>query len=141
MKYIQYLILIFTTFLTPIQPLLYLMFFFILLDTAFGIYASIKIEGMKSFRSHKLFNVVSKTFFYSTTIILTYLMSIYIFETKLFGVENLLSKGVTMLWIFIEMKSIDETSMKCGNKSIWVLLKELIDKVKSIKSDINDVTN
>jgi hypothetical protein len=43
------------------------------------------------------------------------------------------------MFCWIELKSIDETSMKLGNKSIWVHFKELISKSKDIKKDLNDV--
>jgi hypothetical protein len=41
-------------------------------------------------------------------------------------------------WIYIEIKSLDESSIKLGNKSFWVLLKE-INKLKDIKKDLNDI--
>lgn len=140
MKIILTLIAIFTTFLTPITPLLIMMLFFVFLDTFTGVFATIKLEGLKSFRSHKLFNVVIKTFFYFTSIILAFAISKYIFDNTLLGIKHLLPKTITMLWIYIEIKSIDETSMKLGNKSFWVLLKEFIEKMKSIKTDINEIT-
>jgi hypothetical protein len=42
------------------------------------------------------------------------------------------------LWIYIEIKSLDESSIKLGNKSFWVLLKEMV-KLKDIKKDLNDI--
>jgi hypothetical protein len=140
MKFLITLIAIFTTFLTPITPLLIMMLFFVILDTVTGIYTTIKLDGINSFRSHKLFNVVIKSFFYFLSIILAFTISKYIFDNTLLGIKHLLPKGITMLWIYIEIKSIDETSMKLGNKSFWVILKEFIEKMKSIKTDINEIT-
>lgn len=111
-----------------------------MLDTFFGIYASIKIDGMSSFRSHKLFNVVVKLFFYLASIILAFGIDKYIFDGTLFNIKYLLPKGITMLWIYIEIKSLDESSIKIGNKSVWILLKEFIDKLKNIKTDIGNLT-
>jgi hypothetical protein len=31
--------------------------------------------------------------------------------------------------IYIEIKSLDESSIKLGNKSFWVLLKEMVNKL------------
>jgi hypothetical protein len=44
---------------------------------------------------------------------------------------------MTTLWIYIEIKSLDESSIKLGNKSFWVLLK--VNKLKDIKKDLNDI--
>jgi hypothetical protein len=41
--------------------------------------------------------------------------------------------------IYIEIKSLDESSIKLGNKSFWVLLKEMVNKLKDIKKDLNDI--
>lgn len=139
MKLILITVAIVTTFLTPIQGLLFLMILFVILDTSFGIYASIKIQGLKSFKSHKLFNIVVKLFFYLMTIIMSFLINKHLLSETLFGIKYLIPKVVTALWIYIEIKSIDESSMKLGNKSFWVLLKEMIEKFKGIKSDLNEL--
>ncbi|MHC0441002.1 phage holin family protein [Flavobacterium sp. 3-210] len=139
MKILLLCVAIITTFLTPIAGLLWLMMLFVLLDTGFGIYASIKLEGLKSFKSHKLFNIVVKLFFYLMTIIMSFLVNKYLLSETLFGIKFLIPKIVTALWTYIEIKSIDESSMKLGNKSFWVLLKEMIDRLKGIKSDLNEL--
>jgi hypothetical protein len=51
----------------------------------------------------------------------------------------LAAKTMTTLWIYIEIKSLDESSIKLGNKSFWVLLKEMVNKLKDIKKDLNDI--
>ncbi|KAF2337221.1 hypothetical protein FND99_02070 [Flavobacterium daemonense] len=139
MKILLLCVAIITTFLTPIAGLLWLMMLFVLLDTSFGIYVSIKLEGLKSFKSHKLFNIVVKLFFYLMTIIMSFLVNKYLLSETLFGIKFLIPKIVTALWTYIEIKSIDESSMKLGNKSVWVLLKEMIDRLKGIKSDLNEL--
>lgn len=116
-----------------------MMIFFIISDTIFGIYTSIKIEGIQSFKSHKFFNIVVKSFFYLTTIIMAYCLDKFVFEGSLFSIKFLLAKTMTMLWIYIEIKSLDESNMKLGHKSFWVLLKELVEKLKDIKKDLNTI--
>ena len=129
------------TFLIPIQGLLLLMILFIFLDTCFGIYSTVKRKGWKSFRSTKLFNLVVKSFFYLASIILAFLVDTYVFQSKLFGVDCLASKSMALVWIYVEIKSIDETSVGLGNKSIWVILKEMIAKVAEFKKDLKNVDN
>ena len=129
------------TFLIPIQGLLLLMILFIFLDTCFGIYSTVKRKGWKSFRSTKLFNLVVKSFFYLASIILAFLVDTYVFQSKLFGVDCLASKSMALVWIYVEIKSIDETSVGLGNKSIWVILKEMIAKAAEFKKDLKSVDN
>jgi len=119
--------------------MLYLISFAVVLDTIFAIYVSIKLNGLDSFKSTKLFNIVVKTFFYMSTILLAFLMDKYILEGVFFGVPFLTSKTITFVWLYIEIKSLDETSIKYGNKSIWLTLKELIKKTKDLKKDINEI--
>ena len=74
-----------------------------------------------------------------STILLAYLIDTHICEGKLLDIQNLISKTITFVWLYIEIKSIDETSQKLGNKSFGILLKELISKSKDLKKDINDL--
>jgi hypothetical protein len=50
-----------------------------------------------------------------------------------------LAKILTTIFIYTEIKSIDENSMKMGNRSLWTILKEITTKAKYLKKDINDV--
>lgn len=127
------------TFLTPILGLFLIVGGFVLLDTIFAIVTTIKLNGYKSYKSDKLFNIVPKTFFYLSTIFLFYLTDVYLLNNKLYNIDYLLSKIVCVLWIYIEIKSIDETSVKRGNKSFWVILKEIIKKLKDFKKDLNEI--
>ena len=74
------------------------------------------------------------------TILFAFLIDSHIFEGKILDINHLISKVITFVLLYIEIKSIDETSMKLGNKSLWVLLKELISKTKDLKKGINEVT-
>jgi hypothetical protein len=128
------------TFLTPIKGLLILTGMAVLLDTLFAIYVTIKLNGWKSFQSTKLFNIVVKSFFYFGSIVLAFFMDTHIVEKNtIFGVNLLISKVVTIFWLYIEVKSIDETSQKLGNKSFYFLIKDLMTKAKDLKKDINEI--
>lgn len=127
------------TILLPVKPLLLIVIGMVTLDTITGIYTSIKIEGRKSFKSHKLFNIVPKIFFYSITILLSFMLDKYVLDGTLFGIPFLLSKSACVLFTYIETKSIDENSQKLGNKPLMEIFKNVITGVKGIKKDINDL--
>jgi hypothetical protein len=56
-----------------------------------------------------------------------FLVDKHIFLGGTFGISFLAAKTMTTLWIYIEIKSLDESSIKLGNKSFWVLLKEMVN--------------
>lgn len=131
-------ILLFTffTFLTPIYGMVALVAVSVFLDTCAGVYVARKNND---FQSDKLFNIVVKTFFYMSTILLALLIDTHIFETKIANISYLSSKAVTMFWIYIECKSLDEKSQKLGNKPFHEILSALIKRIKSWKKDINEI--
>jgi hypothetical protein len=106
------------------------------IDTIFGIYYAIK---NKDYQSDKLFNVVVKTFFYSFSVLFAFIVSKEIFEGELFGIKYFSVKLVTAFWIYIEMKSIDETSQKLGNKSFVEVIRSLMKRAKEFKKDLNEI--
>lgn len=137
--YISYMLAAAFVTLLPLKPFVVTVILFVLADTIFGIYTAIKLNGISSYRSGKLFNFPVKVFFYSGSILLSYLVDNTIFGGQLLGISMLLTKACTLLWIYIEVKSMDETSMKLGNRSFWVILKEFVGKVKKLKKDINEI--
>lgn len=125
--------------MAPISGILYTLLFFTLLDTIFGIYRVIKMEGVKSLKSTKLFNVVVKLFFYlGATIGMFFIDKFILNGTKIMNIEFILTKAMAVSFIYIEVKSMDETSVKLGNRSIWVIFSEMIRKFKKIKKDIKN---
>lgn len=128
------------TFLTPIKGLLLITGIAVLLDTLFAIYTTIKLNGWHSYQSTKLFNIVVKSFFYFGSIVLAFFIDTHIIEKNvIFGINLLISKVVTIFWLYIEVKSIDETSQKLGNKSFYFTIKNLMTKAKDLKKDINEI--
>jgi hypothetical protein len=49
-----------------------------------------------------------------------------------------ISKVVTAIWCYIEIKSIDETRIKLGHVSLMTLLKKVFVKIKDFKKNIQD---
>ena len=125
---------------TPIKGLLLITGLAVLLDTFFAIYTTINLNGWRSYQSTKLFNIVVKSFFYLGSIILAFLIDKYIIQKDLLlGVDLLISKSITIFWIYIEVQSIDETSQKHGNQPFYKMIKNLINKTKDLKKDINEI--
>jgi hypothetical protein len=139
MKYLTLFAATIITFFSPIIGMILTLLCFILADTIVGIYCTIRLHGIKSFRSTKLFNSVVKTFFYIGTVMTMYAVDIFVLGGALLGMKHALSKIFCVFFMYIEFKSIDETSMKLGNRSAWVIFKELINKLQKIKKDIKDI--
>ena len=130
----------FLSFLSPIWGLALLVGFAVLSDTAYAIYAVVKTKGWKSYKANTLFNIAPKTFFYMGSLLFAFLIDKYIIDTNIvLGIDLLVSKTIAVLWTYIEVKSIDETSKKLGNRSMYVVIKELIKNARSIKKDVDDL--
>jgi hypothetical protein len=128
------------TLISPIVGLIALISLAVVMDTLFAIYTTIKLNGWRSYQSTKLFNIVIKTFFYLGSVILAFVVDKHIIHTNLiFGIPLIVSKTLTLFWIYIEVKSIDETSQKHGNEPFYVIIKNLMTKAKEFKKDINDL--
>jgi hypothetical protein len=138
--FLKSLILAFISFLSPIYGIIFLLSLAVMTDTVFAIYATIKLNGIKSFQSNKLFNLAIKTFFYMGSLLLAFTIDTFIVSSNtMFGIELLFSKVIAILWIYIEVKSIDETSIKLGNKPLLTIIKEMINVFKSLKKDIGNI--
>lgn len=128
------------TFITPIKGLLIITGMAVLLDTIFAIYTTIKLNGLSSYQSTKLFNIVVKSFFYLGSIVLAYFIDTHIVEKNtIFGINLLISKATTIFWLYIELKSIDETSQKLGNKPFIEIVNSIVKWLKNFKKDINEI--
>ncbi len=138
-KHVFQMVGIIGTFLAPISGIIYTLLFFTLMDTVFGIYRVVRMEGVKGLKSTKLFNVVVKLFFYlGATIGMFFIDKFILNGTKIMNIEFILTKAMAVSFIYIEVKSMDETSVKLGNRSIWVVFAEMIQKFKQIKKDIKN---
>ena len=128
------------TFFVPIKGLLLLLILMVTIDTIMAIYVSIKIKGIKSFRSALLRKgMTAKVFLYLGTVILAYMVDVYILNGTTFGVKHLLSKGLSAIWTYAEIKSMDENSMKLGNRSFFVIITEFFKKITGFKDEINKI--
>ena len=129
------------TFIAPIYGVILLTVLMTGLDTILGVYTTIKLNGFKSVKSHKFFNFFVKIFFGFGALVAAFIADKFIFNGQLFGINNILSKGVAIFYTYMELKSIDEKVVKLGFKSLWVQLGDLKDKLFKVKKDLNDLTN
>lgn len=113
--------------------------FAVFLDTIFAIYYVLKKKGRKEFTSHKLFNIVPKTMMYMGVILLAFFVDKFILDGDIYDIKLLITKVVTSMFVYIEAKSIDETSQKLGNKPFIELIKTIFEKLKGFKKDLNEL--
>ena len=139
-SYVLPCLLTIVSFLLPIKGFLLAVGLMVLLDTIVGIYTTIKLNGRKSFQSTKLFNFVVKSFFYGSTICIMYVIDYFLIGVGgIFGISLISSKITSIIFIYIELKSIDESSQKLSNPPFYVMIKNLFTKLKSLKKDLNDI--
>jgi hypothetical protein len=140
MSWIKPLIFTILAFFTPIQGLLLLLISFVTIDTIMAIFVSIKMKGIKSFRSALLRKgMTAKIFLYLGTVILAYMVDMYVMGGSTFGIQHLLSKGLTSIWCYGEIKSMDENSIKLGNRSFFVIVKDFLKKITGYKDEIKKI--
>jgi len=111
----------FLAVISPIKPLIYVAVLAILLDTCFGIWRSIKINGYTSFRSRKLSHTISKTFLYSLAIVFVFFVEKYIaadLVAHFIAIELILTKAVALFCVFTEVISINESYESVTGRNI-----------------------
>lgn len=139
-SYVLPCLLTIVSFLLPIKGFLLAVGLMVMLDTIVGIYTTIKLNGRKSFQSTKLFNFVVKSFFYGSTICIMYVIDYFLIGVGgVFGISLISSKIASIIFIYIELKSIDESSQKLSNPPFYVMIKNLFTKLKSLKRDLNEI--
>lgn len=139
-SFLKSFLIIALSFLSPIYGIISLLSMAVIADTIFAIYATIRLNGINSFQSNKLFNLAIKTFFYMGSLLLAFTIdTVIVGSNKMFGIDLLFSKAVAVLWIYIEIKSIDETSIKLGNKPLLILIKEIVKVFGKLKKDMGSL--
>lgn len=143
MKYLNYIFTSLILLFVPIYGLLIAVGSAIVLDTFTGIFKSIKLNGLKSIRSRKLSNIISKMALYEICIVFLYLIDNYVlneFIKSAFGFDFMFTKICAILLIFVELVSIKENIEETFKVDIWRLLKKSFNRAKEIKSDLDEIT-
>lgn len=130
----------FITFLSPIQGIMITVGLLILADTIFGIWKANKLG--ERITSRKFSQVISKMFLYQGTILLFFLIDMFIIGDilgALFSVPYLLTKVVALVLASVEVFSIDENYKAVHGSSLWNAFKKLVARSKEISADIKDI--
>jgi hypothetical protein len=139
-KYIIQLFAVVGSFFLPISGILFLIGFAILVDTLTGIWKSKKLKI--AITSRKLSAIVSKLFLYEVAVIGFYLIDYYILNDIIltfFSVPLMLTKILSLVLVSIEVISISENYKAVKGIDIWSAFKNLLQRSKEIKSDIDGV--
>lgn len=128
-------------FFMPISPLLFIVIFAVLLDTLFGIIASVKLK--KPILSRKLQRVCVKLLVYLPLILLAYPLDVFIlnnFTEHTFKITLILTRVTVMIIVGVELFSIDEKVRAFnGDKGIAFYFNRLIKTLRSARSSISSV--
>ena len=131
----------FIAVISPIKPLIYVAILAILLDTCFGIWRSIKINGYTSFRSRKLSHTISKTFLYSLAIVFVFFVEKYIASdlvAHFIAIDLILTKAVALFCVFTEVISINESYESVTGRNILKSLKSFVLRAKEEADKIKE---
>lgn len=139
--FLLYLLTATCLFFSPIVGLLIAVGAAIVLDTAFGIYRSVKVKGWKFVTSRRLSEIISKMLLYELCVICLYVIDFFAlseFFQKWFSVSFFATKVCAIVLIFIEGVSIKENYEKATGRDIWALIKKALSRVNEIKDSITD---
>jgi len=137
------LIMAMAVFLVPIKGIMILVGLFIFIDTAFGVWAAIKLK--QDILSSKLSRIASKMLIYELGVVLFYGIDMFIFKDLMnvfnIEVEFLLTKLVGLSFIGLEIHSIDEKIRNVKEKGILHYFKMLVNSAKIIKKEYENLNN
>lgn len=123
----------FLAVLSPVKPMIYVALLAIVLDTAFGIWRSVKKGGWKAIRSRRLSHVVSKSLLYCGAILFIFLVEKYIASDLLahfIAVDLVMTKIVAFFCVAVEIKSINESYESVTGKNLLKSLREFVTRAK-----------
>lgn len=128
------------SFFIPVANILILVGCAIVLDTFTGLWKSIKIGDKVT--SRKLSSVISKMLLYQSTVLLFYMLDVFILNEiviAFFNVPLLTTKILGLTLVSVEIVSINENYKKVMNVDLWSSLKNMLSRAKEIKKDISKV--
>ena len=134
------LLAVISTFFMPISGILFLIVFAILVDTITGIWKSRKLKI--PITSRGLSAIVSKLFLYEVAVILTYMIDKFILNDIIlvfFSIPLMLTKILALVLVSIEVISTSENYEAVRGINIWSSLKNLLQRSREIKQDIDTI--
>jgi len=139
-QYIIQLLAVVGAFFLPISGILFLIGFAIVLDTITGLWKAKKLKI--KITSRKLSAIISKLMLYEVAVIGFYLIDYFILNDiimKFFSVPLMLTKILSLVLCSIEVISISENYKAVKGIDIWSAFKNLLQRSKEIKQDIDGV--
>jgi hypothetical protein len=127
-------------FFLPISGILFLIGFAIIVDTLTGIWKAKKLKI--AITSRKLSAIISKLMLYEVAVIGFYLIDYWILNDiimKFFSIPLMLTKILSLVLVSIECISISENYKAVKGIDIWSSFKNLLQRSKEIKNDIDGV--
>jgi hypothetical protein len=127
-------------FFLPISGILFLIGFAIVVDTITGIWKAKKLKIQIT--SRKLSTIISKMMLYEVAVIGFYLIDFWILNDiimKFFSIPLMLTKILSLVLVSIEVISINENIKAVKGLDIWSAFKQLLQRSKEIKTDIDGV--
>jgi hypothetical protein len=127
-------------FFLPISGILFLIGFAIVVDTLTGLWKAKKLKIQIT--SRKLSTIISKMMLYEVAVIGFYLIDFWILNDiilKFFSVPLMLTKILSLVLCSIECISINENIKAVKGVDIWSAFKQLLQRSKEIKQDIDGV--
>jgi len=134
------LLAVISAFFLPISGILFLIGFAILVDTLTGIWKAKKLKI--KITSRALSAIVSKLFLYEVAVIGFYLIDYFILNDIIlvfFSIPLMLTKILSLVLCSIEVISINENIKAVKGLDIWASFKQLLQRSKEIKQDIDGV--
>jgi len=127
-------------FFLPISGILFLIGFAIIVDTLTGVWKAKKLKI--AITSRKLSAIISKLMLYEAAVIGFYLIDYWILNDiimKFFSIPLMLTKILSLVLVSIEVISINENIKAVKGLDIWSAFKQLLQRSKEIKNDIDGV--
>lgn len=125
--------------LAPVKPLVFIAVLAIILDTAFGIWRSVKKSGWTSIRSRRLSHTISKSLLYSGAIVFIFLLEKFVVADILghfIAIDLVLTKAFTFFCVITEVKSINESYFSVTGINVW---DKFLAFVKRSREQIEDL--
>jgi len=139
-EYMIQLLTVIGAFFLPISGILFLIGFAIMLDTVTGIWKAKKLGIPVT--SRKLSAIISKLMLYEVAVIGFYLIDYWILNDIIlvfFSIPLMLTKILSLVLCSIEVISISENYKAVKGIDIWSAFKNLLQRSKEIKQDIDGV--
>ena len=131
---------IFLAFILPIRGLLLAIGLCIALDTVFGVAKALKLK--QDITSRGLSKIISKMFLYEGVVLLFFVLDIFVlgeFIAVFIGIKYFLTKIISCVLVFIELKSMDENFKLIYRVSLWDKFKDMLARAKELKQEINEI--